>query len=68
MKKKTNIFFFSFTIVNSIQRHWQCLRDKFCAEYKKIPRDVEGDLLMQVEDFNSKWPYYRQSLFLGKKK
>lgn len=38
----------------------------FRVEYKRIPRDDSGELIMEPYEFASKWIYYKPLLFLGK--
>lgn len=55
-------------IAVQLKAKWKGLRDMFRVEYKRIPRDDSGELIMEPYEFASKWIYYKPLLFLGKAK
>lgn len=55
-------------IAVQLKAKWKGLRDMFRVEYKRIPRDDSGELIMEPYEFASKWIYYKPLLFLGKTK
>lgn len=55
-----------FTIGDTLKAKWKGLRDNFRVEFKRIPRNENDELLMDAADFDSKWTFYRNLLFLSK--
>ena len=50
--------------VDVIKRKWKSLRDNFRSELKKVPIGKSGDSGLPVDQYLSKWPYFRMLFFL----
>ena len=58
-----NIFLFEF-LVQFIKKKWKSLRDNFRTELKKVPFGKSGDIGLPVDQYLSRWPYFRMMFFL----
>ncbi|XP_014103793.2 uncharacterized protein [Bactrocera oleae] len=47
-----------------VKKKWKYIRDQFRAELRKISVPISGDNDIIDSDFHSKWPYFKQLLFL----
>ncbi|XP_039962929.1 uncharacterized protein LOC120776384 [Bactrocera tryoni] len=47
-----------------VKKKWKYIRDQFRAELRKISVPISADSANMESDFNSKWPYFKQLLFL----
>lgn len=57
--------FFSICIGDTLKAKWKGLRDNFRVEFKRIPRNENDELLIDAADFDSKWTFYKNLLFLS---
>lgn len=49
----------------TLKAKWKGLRDNFRVEFKRIPRTENDELAMDAVDFDSKWTFYKNLLFLS---
>ncbi|XP_011198110.2 uncharacterized protein LOC105222462 [Bactrocera dorsalis] len=47
-----------------VKKKWKYIRDQFRAELRKISVPISADSANMESEFNSKWPYFKQLLFL----
>ncbi len=47
-----------------IKKRWKSLRDNFRAELKKVPAGTSADAALPIDQYLSKWPYFKMMFFL----
>ena len=47
-----------------IKKKWKSLRDNFRAELKKVPIGKSGDPGLPIDQYLSKWPYFKRMFFI----
>lgn len=53
-------------LVQILKAKWKGLRDNFRVEFKRLPRDAAGELLINPEDHDTKWLHFKALIFLSK--
>lgn len=52
--------------VQILKAKWKGLRDNFRVEFKRLPRDAAGELMINPEDHDTKWLHFKALIFLSK--
>ena len=58
-----NVKFLLFS-VDIVKKKWKSLRDNFRVEMKKVPIGKSGDAGLPIDQYLSKWPYFKMMFFL----
>ena len=63
LEDNKNTFCFIFS-VRAAKRKWKSLRDNFRVELKKVPNGKSWNSRLPVDQYLSKWPYFKMLFFL----